>query len=69
MTRVAPVAVLERRMVKRNNEPVQKIWLQWSNLTPEEASKLHGKGRKISTLSSKKQFPYFLEGLVMPFMN
>jgi hypothetical protein len=56
---VAPVAVLERRMVKRNNEPVPKIWLQWSNLTPEEASYM---GRKISTLLSKKQFPYFLEG-------
>jgi hypothetical protein len=36
--KVAPEAILERRMVPRNNEPVVQWLIQWVNMTPAEAT-------------------------------
>lgn len=36
--RVAPVEILERRLVPRNNEPVVQWLIQWSNLPVSEAT-------------------------------
>lgn len=33
-----PVAVLERRVIPRNNEPVVQWLIQWVNLPPEAAT-------------------------------
>lgn len=35
---VAPVAVLNGRLVKRNNRPVAQVLIQWSNVMPEDAT-------------------------------
>jgi len=36
--KVAPMAILERRMIPRNNEPVIQWLIQWTNLPKEEAT-------------------------------
>ncbi|KAF7153068.1 hypothetical protein RHSIM_Rhsim01G0082100 [Rhododendron simsii] len=33
-----PVAILDRRLVKQHNRPVTKVWIQWSNSIPEDAT-------------------------------
>lgn len=36
--RIEPIAVVDRRLVKRNNKPVNQVLVQWSNSTPEDAT-------------------------------
>jgi hypothetical protein len=36
--KVAPVAILEKRMIPRNNEPVVQWLIQWVNLPEAEAT-------------------------------
>lgn len=36
--KVAPVAILERRLIPRNNEPDVQWLIQWTNLPPSEAT-------------------------------
>ncbi|XP_070020521.1 uncharacterized protein [Nicotiana sylvestris] len=35
---VEPMAILDRRMVKKRNKAVTKVLVQWANLSPEEAT-------------------------------
>lgn len=35
---VEPVAILERRIVKRQNRVVHQVRIQWFNMSPEEAT-------------------------------
>ncbi|XP_075074483.1 uncharacterized protein LOC142162076 [Nicotiana tabacum] len=35
---VEPVAILDRRMVKKKNKAAVKVLVQWANLSPEEAT-------------------------------
>ena len=36
--KVAPAAILERKMIPRNNEPVVQWLIHWTNLPPSEAT-------------------------------
>lgn len=36
--RIEPMAVLSRRMIKRNNRPVGQMLIQWTNSQPEDAT-------------------------------
>jgi len=36
--KVAPVSILERRLIPRNNEPVVQWLIQWSNLSSTQAT-------------------------------
>lgn len=36
--RTEPVAILDRRMIKRGNGAVTQVLVQWANLLPEEAT-------------------------------
>lgn len=35
--KVAPFAMLDRRVIKRKNKEVDKVLIQWTNLTLEDA--------------------------------
>lgn len=35
--RIEPIAILDRRLVKRRNEPIVQLLVRWSNLSDEEA--------------------------------
>lgn len=35
---IEPVAILDRRMIKKGNKSVAQILVQWANLLPEEAT-------------------------------
>ncbi|XP_019244393.1 PREDICTED: uncharacterized protein LOC109224260 [Nicotiana attenuata] len=50
--RIEPLAILDRRMVKKGNRAVTKVLVQWTNLSPEEVTR-----EDYSFL--KSQFPNF----------